>query len=103
MKKILLSILYILPGFFLIAQEANNPWPNAYSYTINKVAEIKNGAVVSAHPLASEVGVAILKNGGNAFDAAIATQLALSVVFPAAGNLGSGRFLMMPAAIDPTY
>ena len=59
-----------------------------YSYTVTKKAEGENGAVVSAHPLASRVGIGILKSGGNAFDAAIATQLALAVVYPNAGNLG---------------
>lgn len=94
MKKILLTVHFILGVLVLMAQDAGKPWPHAYSYTNNKSAEIKNGAVVSAHTLASEVGVAILKNGGNAFDAAIATQLALSVVYPAAGNLGGGGFLV---------
>ena len=65
-----------------------------YSYTVTKKAEGENGAVVSAHPLASRVGIGILKSGGNAFDAAIATQLALAVVYPNAGNLGGGGFLV---------
>lgn len=67
---------------------------NPYAYTIQKQATGKKGAVSSAHPLASQVGLAILKKGGNAFDAAIATQLALAVVYPNAGNIGGGGFLV---------
>ena len=52
------------------------------------------GAVVSANALASKVGVQILQQGGNAIDAAIATQLALAVVYPGAGNIGGGGFMI---------
>ena len=67
---------------------------NPYQYTISKNITCNNGAVVSAHPLASKAGVAILKKGGNAVDAAIATQLALAVVYPGAGNIGGGGFMI---------
>lgn len=65
-----------------------------YQYSTQKTITCTNGAVVSAHPLASKVGVEILKMGGNAIDAAIATQLALAVVYPQAGNLGGGGFFV---------
>ena len=54
----------------------------------------KNGAVVSAHRLASVAGVMMLEQGGNAVDAVIATQLALAVVYPSAGNIGGGGFFV---------
>jgi gamma-glutamyltranspeptidase/glutathione hydrolase len=65
-----------------------------YKYTIVKKADFSKASVSSAHPIASMVGAAIMKNGGNAFDAAIATQLTLAVVYPGAGNIGGGGFLL---------
>lgn len=50
--------------------------------------------VVTAHPLATEVGAEILSQGGSAVDAAIAVQLTLTVVYPRAGNIGGGGFLV---------
>ena len=67
---------------------------NPYTYHSQKKVSCTKGAVVSAHPLASKIGVLILQQGGNAIDAAIATQLALAVVYPGAGNIGGGGFLV---------
>ena len=71
-----------------------HPQINPYQYTVVKEQSFQKAAVTSAHPLASMVGAAMMKDGGNAYDAAIAVQFTLAVVFPAAGNIGGGGFLL---------
>ena len=92
-------ILYILSFCVFIScnvtkKSAEANVINPYQYSIQKKFIGKNGAVVSAHPLASQVGVSVMQKGGNAIDAAIATQLALAVVYPGAGNIGGGGFMV---------
>ena len=65
-----------------------------FHFQLQKKITCTKGAVVSANALASKVGVQILQQGGNAIDAAIATQLALAVVYPGAGNIGGGGFMI---------
>ncbi|MFS8120656.1 MAG: gamma-glutamyltransferase [Microcoleus sp.] len=58
----------------------------------------KQGMAVSAHPLATEAGLAVLQQGGNAVDAAAATALAISVVEPFSAGIGGGGFLLLRRA-----
>ncbi|UWX62362.1 gamma-glutamyltransferase [Chryseobacterium oranimense] len=83
--------------FFIAAVllASNVYWAQFTDFNIIKEVKVKNkGVVVSAHPLASQAGADIMKMGGNAYDAIVATQYALAVVYPQAGNIGGGGFLV---------
>jgi gamma-glutamyltranspeptidase / glutathione hydrolase len=64
----------------------------------NAPVAAKNGMIVTAQEHATRIGVEVLRNGGNAIDAAVAVGYALAVVYPAAGNLGGGGFMTLQLA-----
>src|SRR5690606_19683404 len=98
------TLFFIVTGFLLFgcAQQPATTI-NAYDYEIVKRDTFKQAAVSSAHPLASEVGKHILEQGGTAMDAAIAVQYALAVVYPNAGNIGGGGFMVVHTKEGQSY
>lgn len=79
-------VALVLPANVSNAQSGRNPAP------------ARNGMVVSSHYLASEVGMEVLRQGGNAIDATVATAMALAVTLPSAGNIGGGGFIVYHGA-----
>ncbi len=85
------SIHLLVSGLVLVASHGS------MAASIAPVAA-ENGMVVTAQHLATQVGVDVLRHGGNAVDAAVAVGYALAVVYPAAGNLGGGGFMTLQLA-----
>lgn len=94
--RILFTILFAICLLACTDQKTENQSNSTDSTQseIQKTAKAIDGMVVSAHPLATKAGLQILEQGGNAYDAMVASQFALAVVYPRAGNIGGGGFLV---------
>ena len=91
MIRIILTLIILFTSYGVYP----NNLPIIEYNSINHPVISKTGMVVSQRQSASEVGAEILRKGGNAVDAAVATGLALAVVLPRAGNLGGGGFMVV--------
>jgi len=85
----------LLTAFILSLCLSTTAFAQAPSLQNERPMIAQHAMVVTIHHLATDVGVAILKQGGNAVDAAVATGFALAVVYPYAGNLGGGGFMLI--------
>ncbi len=94
MKRNIILLLALIFCSFFACQDVSVKPP----YEVHKTAIADTAMVVSAHPLASKIGIEIMKQGGNAVDAVVAVQFALAVVYPRAGNIGGGGFMVIRKA-----
>ncbi|MEL7020673.1 MAG: gamma-glutamyltransferase [Bacteroidota bacterium] len=92
MRQIFTFITLLL---LILSSACQRAAPTLAPYDIQKKMTADSAMVVSPHPLSSEVGEQILRAGGNAVDATIAIQWAMAVVYPRAGNIGGGGFMVV--------
>jgi len=106
MKKIIILSFLCVAKIFVSAQTkpiiGAGKEVDPYHYAIVKSQTFNKASIACASPIAANVGAAIMKQGGNAFDAAIAVNFALAVVYPGAGNIGGGGFMVAKTTTGKT-
>lgn len=94
MNTRIINIIYLCSILFLVKPAFSGVANNS----AKKITQVRQGMVVSSEPNASQVGIQILKQGGNSVDAAVAVGFALAVTHPQAGNIGGGGFMVIRMA-----
>jgi gamma-glutamyltranspeptidase/glutathione hydrolase len=107
-KRSLLALVLLLAGCGTQGVSPRVAWNGSFPAswwhrTPRSMARGRYTMVVSDHPVASRIGVDVLRRGGNAIDAAVAVGFALAVAHPQAGNIGGGGFLVYRAADGQAY
>lgn len=91
-------LFFLIAGLLCGLLACKQTTPEAFAYDTPKNVMADSAAVVSPHPLATAIGIEVLKSGGNAIDAMVAVQFAIAVVYPRAGNIGGGGFMVIRKA-----